>query len=78
MNFPLAPLAPPPKHPVYSVLQVVVKFLRKSGVLKDCWVNDKEMGLVAQEISLLARLSHPNIVMVCEFWHQSWDLKMCP
>ena len=45
-------------------VQVVVKFLRKSGVLKDCWVHDRDMGLVAQEISLLARLNHPNIVMV--------------
>ncbi|CAI8029133.1 PAS domain-containing serine/threonine-protein kinase, partial [Geodia barretti] len=45
---------------------VVVKFLRKSGVLKDCWVHDRDMGLVAQEISLLARLNHPNIVMLLE------------
>ena len=42
-----------------------MKFLRKSGVLKDCWVNDKDMGVVALEISVLAKLSHPNIVMVC-------------
>lgn len=47
-----------------SLLQVVVKFLRKSSVLKDCWVQDSEMGLVPREISLLARLSHPNIVQV--------------
>jgi PAS domain-containing serine/threonine kinase len=45
---------------------VVVKFLRKSGVLKDCWVDDEDMGLVALEISLLARLHHPNIVMLLE------------
>ena len=41
-----------------------MKFLRKSGVLKDCWVDDEEMGTVALEISLLARLNHPNIVTV--------------
>ena len=48
-------------------VQVVVKFLRKNGVLKDCWVHDRDMGLVAQEISILARLNHPNIVMVRSF-----------
>jgi len=41
---------------------VVVKFLRKASVLKDCWVYDKEMGEVPLEISLLAKLSHRNIV----------------
>ena len=46
-----------------------MKFLRKSGVLKDCWVDDEDMGLVALEISLLARLHHPNIVMVCTCVH---------
>lgn len=33
-------------------------------MLKDCWVNDSEMGGVPLEIALLARLSHPNIVQV--------------
>ncbi len=42
-----------------------MKFLRKSSVLKDCWMIDEEMGRVPLEISLLARLSHPNIVQVC-------------
>ena len=46
------------------MLQVVVKFLRKSSVLRDCWVDDEEMGRVPREIQLLARLSHPNIVQV--------------
>ena len=48
-------------------VQVVVKFLRKSSVLKDCWVDDEEMGRVPREIQLLARLSHPNIVQVSEY-----------
>ena len=51
---------PPPSPP----LQVVVKFLRKSSVLQDCWVDDDEMGAVPLEIALLARLSHRNIVTV--------------
>ena len=52
--------------PKQLYIQVVVKFLRKSGVLQGSWVKDEDMGLVALEISLLARLSHPNIVMVRE------------
>ena len=47
-----------------SLVQVVIKFLRKSSVLKDCWVVDEEMGKVPREIQLLAHLSHPNIVQV--------------
>ncbi len=46
------------------VFQVVVKFLRKSSVLKDCWITDDEMGVVPLEIALLARLCHSNIVQV--------------
>ena len=63
----ISPLPPPPSlHPPPHTLtyQVVVKFLRKASVLKDCWVQDKEMGEVPLEISLLARLAHPNIVQV--------------
>lgn len=40
----------------------MVKFLRKSSILKDCWVLDKEMGKVPLEIAFLARLSHDNII----------------
>ena len=42
----------------------MVKFLRKSSVLKDCWVQDDEMGRIPLEIALLARFSHCNIVQV--------------
>ena len=61
--------------PKQLYIQVVVKFLRKSGVLKGSWVKDDDMGLVALEISLLARLSHPNIVMVRE---SVWSSKTYP
>ena len=44
-----------------------MKFLRKSSVLKDCWVHDSEMGVVPMEIQLLARLAHPSIVQVWVF-----------
>ena len=50
-------------------MKVVVKFLRKASVLKDCWVYDNEMGEVPLEISLLAKLSHPNVVQVCDCYN---------
>lgn len=44
--------------------EVVVKFIRKDRVLDDCWVQDPELGRVTQEISILSRLQHPNIIKV--------------
>ncbi|XP_040204834.1 PAS domain-containing serine/threonine-protein kinase isoform X2 [Rana temporaria] len=44
--------------------EVVVKFIRKDRVLDDCWVQDPELGRVTQEISILSRLQHPNIIRV--------------
>ena len=46
------------------VRQVVVKFIRKSKVLTDCWTDDDELARVPMEISLLTKLNHPNIVTV--------------
>ena len=44
--------------------QVVVKFIKKKKVLKDCWIEDEELGRVPLEVSLLMKLDHPNIVSV--------------
>ncbi|KAM3931684.1 PAS domain-containing serine/threonine-protein kinase [Leptodactylus fuscus] len=44
--------------------EVVVKFIRKDRVLDDCWVQDSELGRVTQEIAILSRLQHPNIIRV--------------
>ncbi|XP_062843737.1 PAS domain-containing serine/threonine-protein kinase isoform X2 [Trichomycterus rosablanca] len=46
--------------------EVVVKFIRKSRVVRECWVEDPELGRVTQEVAILARLNHPNIVKVLE------------
>ncbi|XP_013389166.1 PAS domain-containing serine/threonine-protein kinase isoform X1 [Lingula anatina] len=46
--------------------EVVVKFVRKAKVLKDCWVNHADLGRIPLEIDLLAKLGHPNIVMMLE------------
>lgn len=41
-----------------------MKFIKKARIVSDCWVDDPDMGRVSQEISILARLDHPNIVKV--------------
>ncbi|KAI8499219.1 hypothetical protein Bbelb_229830 [Branchiostoma belcheri] len=46
--------------------QVVVKFIRKAKVLEESWVEDSSLGRVPLEISLLAKLDHPNIVTMLE------------
>ena len=43
---------------------MVVKFLKKKKVLKDCWIEDNLLGRVPLEISLLCKLDHTNIVAV--------------
>ncbi|KYO24820.1 PAS domain-containing serine/threonine-protein kinase [Alligator mississippiensis] len=46
--------------------EVVVKFIWKEKVLEDCWVEDPELGKVTQEIAVLKRLQHPNIIKVLD------------
>lgn len=61
----------PPFFPFFNLTicflffsKVVVKFIRKSRVVEECWVEDPELGQVTQEVAILARLCHPNIVKV--------------
>ena len=42
----------------------MVKFICKSSVLQDCWIEDKELGRVPLEISILTKVNHINIVKV--------------
>ncbi|KAM4655159.1 PAS domain-containing serine/threonine-protein kinase isoform 6-T7 [Amazona ochrocephala] len=44
--------------------EVVVKFIWKERVLEDCWVDDPDLGRVTQEIAILLKLQHPNIIKV--------------
>ncbi|XP_029477069.1 PAS domain-containing serine/threonine-protein kinase-like [Oncorhynchus nerka] len=43
---------------------VVVKFIRKGRIVSDCLVDDPMLGRVCQEIAILTRLQHHNIVKV--------------
>eukprot|EP00062_Callorhinchus_milii_P000412 gi/632934390/ref/XP_007910284.1/ PREDICTED: PAS domain-containing serine/threonine-protein kinase [Callorhinchus milii] len=44
--------------------EVVVKFIRKQKITEDCWMDDVDLGRVSQEIAILTRLNHPNIIKV--------------
>ncbi|XP_044288807.1 PAS domain-containing serine/threonine-protein kinase isoform X2 [Varanus komodoensis] len=46
--------------------EAVVKFIWKERVLDYCWVEDPELGTVTQEIAILRKLQHPNIIKVLD------------
>ncbi|XP_042316105.1 PAS domain-containing serine/threonine-protein kinase isoform X2 [Sceloporus undulatus] len=46
--------------------EVVVKFIWKERVLDYCWVEDPELGTITQEIAILRKLQHPNIIKVLD------------
>ncbi|XP_076837669.1 PAS domain-containing serine/threonine-protein kinase [Brachyhypopomus gauderio] len=56
--------------------EVVVKFIMKSRVVKECWVEHPEMGWVTQEVAILARLHHPNVVKVLEVFENECFFQM--
>jgi len=44
--------------------QVAVKFIRKSKVATESWVETESHRCLPREVSLLLKLHHPNIVKV--------------
>ncbi|ETE73195.1 PAS domain-containing serine/threonine-protein kinase, partial [Ophiophagus hannah] len=48
--------------------EVVVKFIWKGRVLDYCWVEDPELGTITQEIAILRKLQHPNIIKVLDIF----------
>nr|XP_020642093.1 PAS domain-containing serine/threonine-protein kinase isoform X1 [Pogona vitticeps]XP_020642094.1 PAS domain-containing serine/threonine-protein kinase isoform X1 [Pogona vitticeps]XP_020642095.1 PAS domain-containing serine/threonine-protein kinase isoform X1 [Pogona vitticeps] len=48
--------------------EAVVKFIWKGRVLDYCWVEDPELGMVTQEIAILRKLQHPNIIKVLDIF----------
>ncbi|XP_051985060.1 PAS domain-containing serine/threonine-protein kinase [Xyrauchen texanus] len=56
--------------------EVIVKFIRKSAVVSECWVDDPDLGRVSQEVAILARLQHPNIVKVLEVFENEGFFQM--
>ncbi|XP_071112685.1 PAS domain-containing serine/threonine-protein kinase-like isoform X1 [Haliotis cracherodii] len=56
--------------------EVVVKFIRRGKVLKDCWVFDDAHGRIPMEVSLLLKLNHPNIVNVIDVFQNEEFVQM--
>ncbi|XP_039551037.1 PAS domain-containing serine/threonine-protein kinase isoform X2 [Pimephales promelas] len=56
--------------------EVVVKFIRKSAVVSECWVDDPDLGRISQEVAILVRLQHPNIVKVLEVFENEGFFQM--
>ncbi|XP_042284787.1 PAS domain-containing serine/threonine-protein kinase isoform X1 [Thunnus maccoyii] len=56
--------------------EVVVKFISKSRIVSDCWVDDPMLGRVSQEIAILTRVQHHNIVKVLEVFENGYYFQM--
>ncbi|KAF9281535.1 hypothetical protein BGZ68_006573 [Mortierella alpina] len=49
--------------------KVVMKYIVKSRILVDCWTNDRVLGMIPMEVSImhtLRRIPHPNIVLMMD------------
>uniref|UniRef100_A0A8C4DA91 PAS domain-containing serine/threonine-protein kinase n=1 Tax=Dicentrarchus labrax TaxID=13489 RepID=A0A8C4DA91_DICLA len=55
---------------------VVVKFISKARIVSDCWVEDPMLGRVSQEIAILTRVQHHNIVKVLEVFENGSYFQM--
>ncbi|XP_040026976.2 PAS domain-containing serine/threonine-protein kinase [Gasterosteus aculeatus] len=55
---------------------VIVKFIKKARIIKDCWVDDPMLGQVSQEIAILTRVQHHNIVKVLEVFENGSYFQM--
>ncbi|XP_070774896.1 PAS domain-containing serine/threonine-protein kinase [Enoplosus armatus] len=56
--------------------EVVVKFISKARIVTDCWVDDPMLGRVSQEIAILTRVQHHNIVKVLEVFENGSYFQM--
>lgn len=56
--------------------EVIVKFISKARIVSDCWVDDPMLGRVSQEIAILTRVTHHNIVKVLEVFENGSYFQM--
>ncbi|ORX84169.1 kinase-like protein [Anaeromyces robustus] len=47
--------------------EVAIKFISKSKIPDDSWVDDPHIGRVPQEIAILNSINHPNIINFVEY-----------
>ncbi|XP_037644623.1 PAS domain-containing serine/threonine-protein kinase [Sebastes umbrosus] len=57
-------------------MEVVVKFISKARIVSDSWVDDPMLGRVSQEIAILTRVQHHNIVKVLEVFENGSYFQM--
>ncbi|XP_029309468.1 PAS domain-containing serine/threonine-protein kinase isoform X2 [Cottoperca gobio] len=57
-------------------VEVIVKFISKGRIVSDCWVDDPMLGRVSQEIAILTRVQHHNIVKVLEVFENGSYFQM--
>ncbi|XP_042353798.1 PAS domain-containing serine/threonine-protein kinase [Plectropomus leopardus] len=57
-------------------VEVIVKFISKARIVSDCWVDDPMLGRVSQEIAILTRVQHHNIVKVLEVFENGSYFQM--
>ncbi|XP_008279427.1 PAS domain-containing serine/threonine-protein kinase [Stegastes partitus] len=56
--------------------EVIVKFISKTRIVSDCWVDDPMLGRVSQEVAILTRVQHHNIVKVLEVFENGSYFQM--
>ncbi|XP_023821184.1 PAS domain-containing serine/threonine-protein kinase [Oryzias latipes] len=56
--------------------EVIVKFISKARIVSDSWVDDPMLGKVSQEIAILTRVQHHNIVKVVEVFENGSYFQM--
>ncbi|XP_061696191.1 PAS domain-containing serine/threonine-protein kinase isoform X2 [Syngnathoides biaculeatus] len=56
--------------------ETIVKFISKARIMSDCWVDDPMLGRVSQEIAILTRVQHHNIIKVLEVFENGSYFQM--
>ncbi|KAF8939408.1 hypothetical protein EDD21DRAFT_377441 [Dissophora ornata] len=54
-----------------GLTKVVMKYIVKSRILVDCWTNDRILGMIPMEVSImhtLRKIPNPNIVLMTDFF----------
>jgi tRNA A-37 threonylcarbamoyl transferase component Bud32 len=56
--------------------EVVTKYILKTRIYKENWINDNRYGTIPLEISILCKLDHPNIIKVLEVFQDNDHVQM--
>ena len=56
--------------------EVVTKYILKSRIYKENWIDDKRYGHIPLEVSILCKLDHPNVIKVLEVFQDNDHVQM--